>query len=312
VQSQAFVSERRLLAVSAGGDGVLVQVEVESYCLVCRVVLAPTLPGQSLVSQRQAAFDSQHRDRTPLVGRAGTWQSLGMHHWYALKQYGIKPRRYDRRVVGWAENERRDWMLDRLGLRGQVAVEIADVFNARVVINERIVAKTLQNPTRTPFIALAAHCIRSAIEVWENSDNDKDELRRYYLMPQDSENPDLVGIVAVSAADTVTGEQIVFNVIPVDASYANNVRKGTLRYVSYVENALCVHGCCDANISGFGKIVKLNGEMKTKEQQIAALRKAESGLQTEVQALKSRREKEKAALDEMQAQIAALLAEQEQ
>jgi hypothetical protein len=201
-------------------------------------------------------------------------------------------------------------MMAKLELAGDEASRsITDVFQQTVSVNVRIVEKTLQNAIRTPWVMYAMLPLSRAVEVWENNENDKGEQRRYYLTPFRSDDPDESGIVAVSAKDDHTGEEVVFNVVPMTASYANNLRKGNLLFISYPEEALCHHGCCADNVNGLAERSKLAVTIRQKDEQIQKMRVSVRGLQQEVGGLKESRQRQKATLTQMQTLMGALLAD---
>lgn len=301
----------RDLALTFGASDIVVQKRVVSYCLSCRKVLDPANEIDLFVSVQQAQFDIAKATRGPLVSQTGDWKSLGLHDWHALKQYGIHPVKIRRNVVEFSAEDRRNWMTQRLGLDATGRRRITDVFGESVIINTRIVEKIVNKPDgadRTPYVPYAALPLSLSIEVWENDQNEKNEMRRYYLTPHTGEDPDRAGLAAVTAADNTTGEQVVFNVIPVKAKYANNQRKGKLLFLRYVEESLCHHGCCSDSVNGFANLVKTRGDLKNREQQISALKKGREGLKDEVEALKAQREKlrESLARAEAEAEIADL------
>lgn len=293
-----FVTDRRLLPVYETNAAHLIQLEVVAYCSSCLLVVEPG--GTKLrVTEAQVRFDRKSQPRL-LVGAEGNWKTLELHDWHALKRYGISPIKIRREVIEFDEAQRRKWMLDKLNLGGEIEKRtITDVFGRTVSVNARIVEKTLQNATRTPWVVYAMLPLAEPAEVWENAD--RGEMRRYYMTPFQGDDPDESGIVAVSAKDNVTGEDVVFNVFPIGSSYANSLRKGRLLFISYPEEALCHHGCCSDCVDGFAERAKLAVRITQKDAQIQKLRSSVKGLQQETSAGREARARLKADMAQTEA-----------
>jgi hypothetical protein len=301
-----FAGGRRLLPVYEAEPTALLQVEVAAYCSSCFYVIEPDGTGYR-VTEAQVRFDLKSQARI-LIGAESDWETLGLHDWHALKRYGVAPIKTRREVAGFDEEHRRQWMLEKLGLGDGIDKRtITDVFGRPVSVNARIVVKTLTDAPRTPWVMHAMLPLAHAAEVWENDHNNKGELRRYYLTPFRGEDPHSSGIVAVSAKDDLTGEDVVFNVVPITSSYANNIRKGRLLFVSYPEEALCHHGCCSDNVNGFAERAKLIVRIKERDAELLKVRTSVKGLQQEVAALRDARIRQRIALTQMQTLVGALI-----
>ncbi|MDE2480821.1 MAG: hypothetical protein KGN02_01355 [bacterium] len=284
-----YSTEVRRLAVYQADPDLRVLMEVASYCVQCYQVVTPSWSGFR-VTEEQARFDQSSRARA-LIGSQGDWKSLGLHHWLALKRYGSPPLNIRREVERFDEAARRDWMIRKLQLDSSASQSIVSVFGTSATVNMRIVEKTLKNAPRTPWVRYAMIPLSKALEVWANDGNEKRELRRYYLTPFTGNSAEKAGFVAVTAQDDQTGEEIIFNVMPINAAYANNIRKGQLLFLAYPEEALCHHGCCDQNVDGFVARSQLEAKLRDKDLQIQRLRTAVKGLQGDVEALRAQREK---------------------
>lgn len=183
---------------------------------------------------------SAEPDADPL--ELDTWKDLGLHHWICLaRRYGVqRPFKLKRSVIELSAAERAEWMRRTLEINEGQEVILVDRWDNTVVVNERIVEKTLnKGADRTPYVAWLRFALANAIEVWEKPVNAGGELRRYYLAAITA--PEKLGILVIVGQDGVA-----FNVFKFDASYAEQLRAGELVHAAYASGAIyCSHGCCD-------------------------------------------------------------------
>ncbi len=135
-----------------------------------------------------------------------------------------------------------------------------DPWGRTVLVNQRVVLKTLRNPPRTPAVAWLKFAIRNAIELWGKPvevEGGKKELRRYYLCPINKPQKYAVAVI-------VGEDGVVFNVIDCDGPYAQNLRSGNLLEIAYNDDRkFCLsHDCCDDIVAMETALARAENERK--------------------------------------------------
>lgn len=139
-----------------------------------------------------------------------------------------------------------------------------------VTLNGRLVEKMRdeQYAKRTPIIPWVSFAVENAIEVWQQSvtpgKGGPAELRTYYLAP-------LAYAKEHECYMAICGEDgVLFNVMRSDASYTNNIRRGSLLYAKEVSQ--CVSICCERYLELRANYIRANAEVLELQQKNRKLR----------------------------------------
>ena len=194
---------------------------------------------------------------------ADNWESLGLHHWSMLALlFGAKPPLgVDENLPGLAVADRLAKVAELLGLSDEQPRReiIGPGETGTVILNGRLVEKMRdeQYAKRTPIIPWISYAVENAIEVWRQTVTPKGggptELRTYYLAP-------LAFAEEHECYMAISGEDgVLFNIMRSDASYANNIRSGSLIYAREVSP--CVSICCDRYLELRSDFIQANAEV---------------------------------------------------
>jgi hypothetical protein len=201
-----------------------------------------------------------------------TWQDQKLHHWLVLaRKYGrARPSKLEKKYAERAAEEREAFMRRVLGLPdAQSRISIDDAWGNAVVVNDRIIQKTLKNPPRTPSVAWLRFAIVHAIELWEKTVKiaNGTEVRQYYLAAVNQ--PEKRGVVVIAAGG------VAFNVIDCDASYADNLRSGKLLAAAYTDDRkYCQsHKCCHDVVEMENMLTKAERERHSAQEDARQARK---------------------------------------
>ena len=187
-----------------------------------------------------------------------------------------------------SEDERRAFMRAELRLdEHDGSRRVADVMGGEVQINDRLVAKIIMQPDRTPYVPWAYFGPQHAAEVWRKETASKStgrtEVRDYYMVPLVNAKHD--GYVVIVGED-----RVLFNVFPFEASTADgNLRSnGACVYRSYPDAVLCSIDCCTNLLDERRAAGRLRDENTVLKRQLKEERLARKAAEREAERLRGR------------------------